>query len=44
MSAPDVADEDNEHSDEGEAAQDERGEDEIRHGSLSYVLFQMSDG
>jgi len=28
----DVADEDDEHADEGETEQDERGEDEKRHG------------
>ena len=31
-SGPDVADEDDEHSDEGKAKQDEGREDEIRHG------------
>jgi len=37
VSPPNVADEDDEHADEGEAEQGERGEDEIRQGSLSYV-------
>ncbi len=38
VSAADVADEDDEHGDEGEAKEHEGGEDEIGHGSVSYGL------
>jgi len=35
VSAADVANEDDEHGDEGEAKEHEGGEDEIGHGSVS---------
>jgi len=39
-----VADEDDEHADEGETEQDERGEDEIRQGVSLLCPFPMSGG